>query len=149
LLILFYMTTDPILSDNGFSCLPHWPFSDHARVAKKRLMVIFNTRKDKARLAIYRELLWYANRVIVYAEAAIPTLWSLEGSDSLVARSLACNIERAVGILRKVVDQTVRRVIMGEKVTAWCPTIYWCWPEPDWPKPEIITRAVVMTLSWE
>jgi hypothetical protein len=40
-----------------------------------------------------------------------PALWSLEGSDSLAAHALARNLERAVGILKKVIDQTVRRVI--------------------------------------
>jgi len=38
--------------------------------------------------------------------------------DTLAAHELACNIERALGILRKVVDQAVRRVIRGEKVPA-------------------------------
>jgi IS5 family transposase len=81
-------------------------------------MVILNTPKEKARLAAYRELLWYTGRVIAYAEAAIPALRSFEGADSLAAQALASNLERAVGILRKVVDQTVRRVIKGEKVPA-------------------------------
>jgi IS5 family transposase len=97
---------------------PIYPFSDHSRAAKKRLMVILNTQKEKARLAAYRELLWYAGRVIAYAEAAIPALWSFAGSDSLAAHALARNLERAVGILRKVIDQTVRRVLRGERVPA-------------------------------
>lgn len=97
---------------------PVYPFSDHTRAAKKRLMVILNTQKEKARLAAYRELLSYAQRVVVYAETAIPALRSFEGADTFTARALAHNLERAVGILRKVVDQTVRRVIRGEKVPA-------------------------------
>ncbi|MBN2437565.1 MAG: ISNCY family transposase [Deltaproteobacteria bacterium] len=97
---------------------PVYPFSDHTRAAKKRLMVILNTRKEKVRLFAYRALLSYAERVVVYAETAIPALWSLEGSDSLAAHGLASNLERAVGILRKVVDQTVRRVLRGERIPA-------------------------------
>jgi len=100
---------------------PVYPFSEHSRAAKKRLMVILNTSKEKARLAAYRELLWYARRVIAYAEAAIPVLHSFEVSDirdTFAAHALACHLERALGILRKVVDQTVRRVIKGEKVPA-------------------------------
>jgi len=97
---------------------PVYPFSDHTRVAKKRLMVILNTQKEKVRLAAYRELLAYAGRVVVYAESAIPVLRSFEGADTFAAFALAHNLERAVGILKKVVDQTVRRVIKGEKVPA-------------------------------
>lgn len=100
---------------------PIYLFSDHTRAAKKRLMVILNTRKEKVRLAAYRELLSYAERVFVYAESAIPVLRSFEGvdlRDSLAALGLARNLERAVGIFGKVIDQTVRRVIKGEKVPA-------------------------------
>jgi IS5 family transposase len=100
---------------------PVYPFSDHTRAAKKRLMVILNTQKEKVRLAAYRELLSYAERVAVYAESAIPVLRSFEGadlSDSLAALGLARNLERTVGIFGKVIDQTVRRVIKSEKVPA-------------------------------
>ena len=100
---------------------PVYPFSDHTRAAKKRLMIILNTRKDKVRLAAYRELLSYAQRVVVYAESAIPALRSFQGadlSDSFAALALARNIERAVDIFIKVIDQTVRRVLKGEKVPA-------------------------------
>jgi IS5 family transposase len=38
--------------------------------------------------------------------------------DSFAALALTRNLERAVGILRKVIDQTVRRVINSEKVPA-------------------------------
>jgi IS5 family transposase len=100
---------------------PVYPFSDHIGAAKKRLMVILNTPKEKARLAAYRELLSYVHRVMVYDESAIPSLRSYEGadlSDSFAAPALACNLERAVSILRRVIDQTVHRVIKGEKVPA-------------------------------
>jgi hypothetical protein len=62
------------------------------RAAKKRLMVILNTPKEKVRLAAYRELLSYAQRLVVYAEAAIPALRSFGGadlSDSFAALLLA------------------------------------------------------------
>ena len=100
---------------------PAYPFSDHTRAAKKRLMVILNTPKEKVRHAAYRELLSYAERVVAYAESAIPALRSFEGaalSDTFAALGLARNLERDVGIFGKVIDQTVRRVIKGEKVPA-------------------------------
>jgi IS5 family transposase len=100
---------------------PSYVYSDHMRVAKKRVMVILNARKDKVRLSAYRDLLAYAERVVGYAAAAIPELRSFVGTDirdSVAALGLAQNLERAVGILRKVIDQTVRRVLRGEKVPA-------------------------------
>ena len=41
---------------------PRYFFSDHTRVAKKRLMVILNTKKDNARLSAYKDLLAYAGQ---------------------------------------------------------------------------------------
>ena len=38
--------------------------------------------------------------------------------DSFAAQALADNLLRAIGILRKVIDQTERRVVRGEKVPA-------------------------------
>ncbi len=105
----------------GLSPQPVYPFSDHSRAAKKRAMVILNTKKEKARLAAYKELLWYAGRVVFYAESAIPELRSFKGVNPegyFAAQVLADNLERAIGILRKVIDQTERRVIRGEKVPA-------------------------------
>jgi IS5 family transposase len=97
---------------------PVYPFSDHTRAAKKRLLTILNTRKETVRLAAYRELISYAQRVVAYAETAIPALRSFEGADRLAALALADHLERAIGILMKVIDQTERRVIKGEKVPA-------------------------------
>ncbi len=72
-------------------------------------------------LAAYWGLHSYAQRLAVYAEAAIQALRSFEGADlndSLAALGLARDLDRAVGILRKVIDQMVRSVIRGEKVPA-------------------------------
>jgi IS5 family transposase len=100
---------------------PVYPFSDHTRVAKKRLMVILNAKKDEVRQAAYRDLVLYAGRVVGYAEAAIAELRSFIGlgiTDTFAAKALANDLERAIGILRKVIDQTERRVFRGEKVPA-------------------------------
>jgi len=100
---------------------PCYTFSDHTRVAKKRVMVIVNAKRDNIRQAAYRDLLAYAERVVAYALAAITELRSFQGADirdSLAALGLVHNLERAVGILRKVIGQTERRVFKGEKVPA-------------------------------
>jgi IS5 family transposase len=100
---------------------PSYQFSDHRRVVKKRVMAILNTRKDSVRQTAYRDLLQYARLVVGYAEEAIRELASYEGhtlSDTFTGRELARRLVRAVRILRKVIDQTNRRVFKGEKVPA-------------------------------
>jgi transposase, IS5 family len=110
-----------LTSGKQLSPRPCYMYCDHTRVAKKRALAILNTRKDAIRKAAYCDLLHYAERVVDYALVAIPELRSFRGnnlSDSLCAMGLAENLERAIGILRKVIDQTERRIIRGEKVTA-------------------------------
>jgi IS5 family transposase len=100
---------------------PRYCFSDHRRVVKKRVMTILNARKDTVRQGAYKDLLSYARLVVGYAEEAIPELASYEGrtlSDTFTGRELARRLERAVRILKKVIDQTDRRVFKGEKVPA-------------------------------
>ena len=53
-----------------------------------------------------------------YAVAAIPELHSFEGTDprdTLAARVLAERLERALGLLGKVIDQARRRVFQNQK----------------------------------
>jgi len=100
---------------------PVYEFSDHTRVVKKRVLSILNARKDEVRKAAYKDLLMYAERVVGYAVEAITELGSFEGNsinDTIGARALADKLERAVGILRKVIDQAERRVFKGENVPA-------------------------------
>ncbi len=100
---------------------PSYLFSNHTRVAKKLVLKILNTRKEKERVAAYGNLLHYAGQVVGYAFSAIDNLRMFQGNhinDTLRARALADKLERAVGILKKVNDQTERRVLKGEKVPA-------------------------------
>lgn len=100
---------------------PRYTYSDHRRVAKKRLMTILNAKNDGVRKSAYKDLLHYGNLVKGYAEEAITELTPYEGHnimDTLAARELARRLERAVGILGKVIDQTDRRVFKNEKVPA-------------------------------
>jgi len=100
---------------------PGYAFCDHTRGAKKRVMIILNAKKDAVRQTAYRELLAYAHRVAGYAADAIAELQEFTGNtvpDMLAAKELAAKLERAVGILKRVIDQTERRVIHGEKVPA-------------------------------
>jgi IS5 family transposase len=100
---------------------PRYQFSDHRRVVKKRVMAILNARKDAVRQSAYRDLLYYTRQVVAYAQEAIPELTSYEGhtlTDTFAGHELARRLDRAVRILKKVIDQTDRRVFKGEKVPA-------------------------------
>lgn len=100
---------------------PRYSFSDHSRVVRKRVMTILNVKKDAKREAAYRDLLYYAGQVVGYALEAIPELQAFQGDDlrdTLKAMALAKKLERAVGILKKVINQAERRVLKGEKVPA-------------------------------
>ena len=85
-------------------------------------MTILNARKDEVRQKAYRDLLHYAHLVKGYAESAIPELTSLSKvmtlADTFTGRELARRLISAIRILGKVIDQTERRVLKGEKVPA-------------------------------
>jgi len=100
---------------------PDYRFRDHRRVVKKRVLTIHNARKDEVRVRAYRELLRYVALVRGYTIEAIVALRDWEGDrsvDTLEAHALAARMERALGILDRVIDQTERRVLRGEKVPA-------------------------------
>ena len=100
---------------------PAYGCSDHRRVMKKRLLTIQNTNKQATRQAAYRDMLHYAGLVVYYAEQAIPELANLSGGpmeDYFHARTLAEKLSRAIDLLRRVMDQTERRVFKGEQVPA-------------------------------
>lgn len=102
----------------ALSPAPSYRYSDHNRVVKKRVMTILNSRKEKIRKAAYQDLLHYAGRVVNYALPAIAELRAYQGLEFLSAQGIAAKLERAVELLDKVIDQTRRRVINGEKVPA-------------------------------
>lgn len=126
--------TDSNLLRDGVRILTRWLFEgkqlsprpvyrmcDHRRVVKKRALTIQHARKDEVRVRAYRELLRYVTLVRGYAIEAIGVLHTWAGertADTLEARALAARMERALGILDRVIDQTERRVLRGEKVPA-------------------------------
>lgn len=100
---------------------PSYRFSNHTRVAKRRLINIINAKTSEKRVAAYRDLVSYATKAVDYAIEAISVLNSYKGSnmpDYFMAKHLAQQLERAVGLMKKIINQTERRVFMGEKVPA-------------------------------
>ena len=100
---------------------PGYLFCDHNRSAKKQVLAIQNAKKDKVRQKAYKELLRLAKCVRGYAATAIPVLYDFHSEDigrKLAAYALAENLDRALCILGRVMDQTQRRVLGNEKVAA-------------------------------
>jgi IS5 family transposase len=100
---------------------PGYTFSDHRRVVKRRVIQILNSKKEEVRKKCYRDLIEIALRVKGYGVEGIGVLESFRSplSDAVLdARVLAEKLERVIGILSRVIDQTRRRVIEGETVPA-------------------------------
>ena len=98
-----------------------YTFVDHQRAARKRGLQILNARKDRVRLKAYRELLSLAQRLRGYALQAMAELKGFAGADleqTIAAHMLLERLERAALLLKRVLDQTQRRVIRGEQVPA-------------------------------
>jgi IS5 family transposase len=100
---------------------PWYTFTDHQRAAKKRELQILNARKDQVRLKAYRELWSLARKVQGYAQQAMVELKGFVGAnlgETIAAHKILEQLERAVSLLQRVLAQTERRVLRGEKVPA-------------------------------
>ena len=104
-----------------FSPRPAYNFADHNRRAKKRCLEILHAKRQGVREKAYKDLLNLAGRVRGYALEAIPVLRAYlhaDAAECFRAQALAKKLEEAVGILNRVIDQTERRVLRGESVSA-------------------------------
>src|SRR5208283_3224457 len=100
---------------------PGYNFCDHRRVVKKRVLKIKDSRKETVRRACYKDLLDFAEQVRGYGESAVAVLGGFKSPDPehmIHARILVEKLERALGLLSRIIDQTRRRVINGQKVPA-------------------------------
>jgi IS5 family transposase len=99
---------------------PAYGFSDHTRVVKRRVLKIKNAKKPEERKQAYKDLLQIAARVREYALAAISVLESYpaEGEQVIFTANLTEELKRAIGLLDRIINQTRRRVLQGEKVPA-------------------------------
>jgi IS5 family transposase len=100
---------------------PGYSFSNHLRVAKKRVLAIVNAKSDENRVAAYRDLMVYAGRVAGYTERAIVVFHSWAGASEVETAQgqwIAREMKRILALLRRVMDQTDRRVFRQEAVPA-------------------------------
>jgi IS5 family transposase len=86
-------------------------FSDHRKRAKRRALAIQHMGSAKKRRDAYRDLLKVAKKTVGYAELEAERLEGVSGE-------VASELRQAVELVRKVIDQTERRVLHGESVPA-------------------------------
>ena len=96
-------------------------FSSRRKRAKRRAMAILNARSKEDRVPMYRDLLKVTSETIDSAERVAARLEEVEPIDLahvLRADALARKLRHFVGLTRRVVSQTERRVLRGESVAA-------------------------------
>ncbi len=92
-------------------------FQDHTRRAKGRLLGIMNSRSKKDRRSKYVDLIKVTNKSIGYAQSAIEAIDKVASiSNGLIA--LRLDLNQYSQLAARVVDQTQRRVLLGENVPA-------------------------------
>ncbi len=94
---------------------------DHTRRARRRHQEIYYARRREQRIPGYRDLVPVTEWTMGYAKRAIEELRAWDGGDLLAvaqARALADEMDHFLGLARRVVDQTRRRVFQGETVPA-------------------------------
>jgi IS5 family transposase len=92
-------------------------FHNHSRVAKRRMMAIVNARRKKQRKTAYCDLLKTTSKVVGYAKRTIDVIKDSPGADLGVV-AMSWQIDHYVQLAEKVINQTQRRVMRGEKVDA-------------------------------
>jgi transposase, IS5 family len=96
-------------------------FEDHSKKAKKLQSRIFFARKAVQRAPAYQELLDVSRVVDEQVVAVLAKLRTFEPrtvEDLATRKVLLAEIERVRALFARVIDQTTRRVINGEKVPA-------------------------------
>jgi transposase, IS5 family len=92
-------------------------FQDHTRRAKRRLLGIMNSRSKKDRKIKYADLIKVTNKSIGYAQSTIEAIDKVASiSNGLVA--LRLDLNQYCQLAAQVVNQTQRRVMLGENVPA-------------------------------
>jgi IS5 family transposase len=92
-------------------------FQDHSRRAKRRLLGIMNSRSKKDRKRKYADLIKVTDKTINYAHKAIETI-DKGASSSKELILLRLDLNQYSQLAARVVDQTQRRVLLGENVPA-------------------------------
>ena len=91
-------------------------FSNHERRAKRRMLAVMNAKNKKQRNAAYVDLIKITGKVLGYARSTVKKHKSRTIAPSCFA--LLVDIEHYGQLTEKVIDQTHRRVVLGQSVAA-------------------------------
>jgi IS5 family transposase len=92
-------------------------FQDHSRRAKRRLLGIMNSRSKKDRKRKYADLLKVTEKTISYAHKAIEAIDKVASTGNGLML-LRLDLNQYSQLAARVIDQTQRRVLLGENVPA-------------------------------
>jgi IS5 family transposase len=98
-----------------------FPFTDHRKRAKRRMLGVMNAKTDKIRYEQYVDLLKVAHKTVGYVQGALPLFDQYRCpsvKQALVAQGLAEGLRHYMELTLRVIDQTERRVLHGESVPA-------------------------------
>jgi transposase, IS5 family len=96
-------------------------FTAHLRRAKRRFMTILNTKQDDLKKTAYRDLVKVTKKMLKQADTLRKTLMQFveDHSENMWTEQLVKYLEKLThycDLTEKVISQTVRRVMQGEKV---------------------------------
>ena len=96
-------------------------YTDHTKRAKRRMLGVMNAKNKKIRKQQYQDLLKVTHKTLNYAHNAISFLEALPFQSFLLtetAQGMAEELREIILLTEKVIDQTTRRVLLGESVPA-------------------------------
>jgi IS5 family transposase len=93
------------------------PFSNHSKVAKRRMLGIENAKTKKQRDKLYKDLLKFTAKTVGYAYRAIKILDQSAVAD-IAQMAFSEQLKHYCSLAERVIEQTHRRVELDEKVPA-------------------------------
>ena len=93
-------------------------YRNHQRVAKKRMRAIQYTRGQEKKRQLYRDLIDVTQKSLGYIEAAGNSLLAVATREPMAVELWRLHVAHYQALIMRVIDQTQRRVLQGEKVPA-------------------------------
>ena len=96
-------------------------FHDHRRAAKRLFYCIHNTRGQDNKKPLYKRLIALAEKTVVYARKALDALAANQCvcfEELLATAEHAAQLNEFLPLAERVIDQSRRRVLLGEDVPA-------------------------------
>ena len=96
-------------------------FHDHRRASKRLFFRIHNTRGQDNKKPLYKRLIGLAEKTVAYTRTALDALAPQRCGgmeEMLMAAAYAAQLEQFVPLAERVIEQSRRRVLLGEDVPA-------------------------------